>query len=75
MTRRRAVIGVATSGLALLLTGRQASARLFEGVPFGQAPGDEGYKHELYHDEYQKVFGDRCGCRRGECRVTDWRKT
>jgi len=75
MTRRRAVIGGATSGLALLLTGRQASARLFEGVPFGQAPGDEGYKHELYHDEYQKVFGDRCGCRRGECRVTDWRKT
>ena len=75
MTRRRAVIGAATSGLALLLTGRQASTRLFEGVPFGQAPGDEGYKHELYHDEYQKVFGDRCGCRHGECRVTDWRKT
>ena len=75
MTRRRAVIGAATSGLALLLTGRQASAMLFDGVPFGQAPGDEGYKHELYHDEYQKVFGDRCGCRRGECRVTDWRKT
>src|SRR6516225_8301648 len=75
MTRRRAVIGAATTGLALLLTGRQASTRLFEGVPFGQAPGDEGYKHELYHDEYQKVFGDRCGCRHGECRVTDWRKT
>jgi hypothetical protein len=75
MTRRGAVIGAATSGLALLLTGRQASTMLFEGVPFGQAPGDEGYKHELYHDEYQKVFGDRCGCRHGECRVTDWRKT
>jgi glycosyltransferase A (GT-A) superfamily protein (DUF2064 family) len=38
MTRRRAVIGAATSGLALLLTGRQASAMLFEGVPFGQRP-------------------------------------
>ena len=34
-----------------------------------------GSKRELYHDEYQKVFGDRCGCRHGECRVTDWRKT
>ena len=75
ITRRRAIIGATTGPLALLLTGRQASTRLFEGVPFGQAPGDEGYKHDLYHDEYQRVFGDHCGCRQGECRVTDWRKT
>jgi hypothetical protein len=75
MTRRRALIGATTSGLALVLTGRQAPAMLFEGVPLGQAPGDDGYKHKLYHDEYQKVFGDHCGCDRGECRVTDWRKT
>jgi hypothetical protein len=76
MTRRRALIGAtAASGLALVFTRRQAPAMLFEGVPLGQAPGDEGYKHDLYHDQYQKVFGEHCGCNRGECRVTDWRKT
>lgn len=77
VTRRGALIGTTASGLALVLTGRQAPARLFEGVPLGQAPGDEGYRHELYHDLYQKLFGDagHCGCGHGECRVTDWRKT
>ena len=64
-------------GLMLVLTGRQAPAMLFEGVPLGEAPGDEGYKHDLYHDDYQKVFSGsgHCGCGHGECRVTDWRKT
>ena len=77
ITRRRALIGATTSGLMLVLTGRQAPAMLFEGVPLGEAPGDEGYKHDLYHDDYQKVFSGsgHCGCGHGECRVTDWRKT
>src|SRR5580700_3553740 len=77
ITRRRALIGGTTSGLVLVLTGRQAPAMLFEGVPLGEAPGDEGYKHDLYHDDYQKVFSGsgHCGCGHGECRVTDWRKT
>ena len=75
MTRREALIGATTGGLVLVLTGHQASAMLFDGVPLGQAPGDEGYKHDLYHDQYKKVFGEHCGCNRGECRVTDWRRT
>jgi hypothetical protein len=40
ITRRRALIGATTSGLMLVLTGRQAPAMLFEGVPIGEAPGD-----------------------------------
>ena len=55
ITRRRALLGATATGLSLVLTGRQAPAMLFEGVPLGEAPGDEGYKHELYHDEYQKT--------------------
>ena len=30
----------------LVLGARQAPAHVFEGVPVGEAPGDEGYKHE-----------------------------
>ncbi|HTR18764.1 MAG TPA: hypothetical protein VMH91_02170 [Candidatus Paceibacterota bacterium] len=50
---------------------------MFQGVPFGEAPGDEGYKHDLYHPSYQKLFGEigNCTCGDGECRVTDWRET
>ena len=56
--RRRLLLGASATGFTLVLTGRQAPALMFEGVPVGEAPGDEGYKHELYHDEYQKLFGD-----------------
>jgi hypothetical protein len=74
ITRRRTLLGATATGLSLVLGSRQAPALMFEGVPVGEAPGDEGYKHELYHDEYQKLFGDlgRCGCGHGECRVTEW---
>ena len=77
ITRRGIFLGASASGFALMLTGRQAPALMFEGVPLGKAPGDEGYKHGLYHDAYQKLFGDlgHCGCGHGECRVTEWRKT
>jgi hypothetical protein len=77
ITRRGIFLGASVSGFALMLTGRQAPALMFEGVPLGKAPGDEGYKHGLYHDAYQKLFGDlgHCGCGHGECRVTEWRKT
>ena len=77
ITRRGIFLGASASGFALMLTGRQAPALMFEGVPLGKAPGDEGYKHGLYHDAYQKLFSDlgHCGCGHGECRVTEWRKT
>jgi hypothetical protein len=76
ITRRRALIGATTSGLMLVLTGRQTPAMLFEGVPLGEAPGDEGYKHYIMTIT-KKVFSGsgHCGCGHGECRVTDWRKT
>jgi len=55
ITRRGIFLGASASGFALMLTGRQAPALMFEGVPLGKAPGDEGYKHGLYHDAYQKL--------------------
>ena len=58
ITRRGIFLGASASGFALMLTGRRAPALMFEGVPLGKAPGDEGYKHGLYHDAYQKLFGD-----------------
>jgi hypothetical protein len=77
ITRRRTILGAGAAGLSLVLGALRATAEMFEGVPVGEAPGDEGYKHELYHDEYEKLFGDlgHCGCGHGECRVTAWRKT
>jgi len=77
ITRRRTILGASATGLSLVFGTRRAPAQMFVGVPVGEAPGDEGYKHELYHDEYQKLFGDlgHCGCGHGECRVTEWRKT
>jgi hypothetical protein len=77
VTRRSALVGVTAIGLMLVLGGQQTPAVLFAGVPLGEAPGDEGYKHDLYHEHYQKVFSNsgHCGCGHGECRVTNWRKT
>jgi hypothetical protein len=44
-------------------------------VPFGQYPGDNGYKHDEYHLDYQKMFGEKmkCACGGDDCRVTIWR--
>jgi hypothetical protein len=37
-------------------------------------PGDQGYRHEEFHEQYQKVFNsEKCSCSSGECRVTDYR--
>jgi hypothetical protein len=59
----------------LVLTGRQAPAMLFEGVPLGEAPGTK--VTSTISTITKKVFSGsgHCGCGHGECRVTDWRKT
>ncbi|HUO50076.1 MAG TPA: hypothetical protein VMU25_00675 [Candidatus Paceibacterota bacterium] len=75
---RRGILATALCAPALILTTRfGVSEPMFAGVPEGLAPGDFGYKHEMYHESYQKVFGalGRCSCGTGDCRVTNWRET
>lgn len=87
ITRRKLVIASALSVPALLIPNTVAlaigapddvfrgEAPEYKGVPFGQAPGDDGYCHEKYHPCYQELFGKlgHCSCGDGDCRATVWK--
>jgi len=78
--RRTFVSGIALmAGIFLLQRPALADEQeeLYKGTPLGLAPGDYGYKHDVYHPAYQELFGrlGRCSCGTGDCRVTDWRFT
>jgi hypothetical protein len=75
--KRRAVLAGILAVSVLPFFCRTASTQLFVDVPYGDAPGDFGYKHKRYHPYYQALFGKlgHCACGTGECRVTDWRMT
>lgn len=75
--RRSFVVGALCAPAVLLPSRRLWAHEMFEGVPTGEAAGDYGYKHDLYHEAYQRLFGEQghCLCGVGECRVTDWRET
>ncbi|MDR3571648.1 MAG: hypothetical protein P4L81_05665 [Candidatus Pacebacteria bacterium] len=89
ITRRKLIVTSLMSMPALLLRssdGRaddesmielKGAAPTFEGTPMGSAPGDYGYRHDLYHADYQALFGasGHCSCGSGDCRVTIWRET
>jgi hypothetical protein len=74
ITRRQTLTGFGASAFAV---GGTSIRGVYADEKKTLKPGDYGYRHHLYHDEYQRLFspGTRCPCGTGDCRVTISRKT
>lgn len=71
---KRMLLGALVLLICLLAASVAHAAEPSTSTPQTLGPGDKGYKHDEFHEHYQKLFKDGdCYCRTGQCRPTIYR--